>query len=164
MSAKKYWLLKNELADYSIADMARDKRTLWTGVRNYQARNFMSQGMNLGDLAIFYSSNPDPSGAVGVVRISKNASADPTALDKKSKYYDPKSTPDKPIWECVEVEYQETFKRMVSIQEMRTEKSLKDLMILQKGSRLSITPLTEKEFLQICKMGSESYILPIQNI
>jgi predicted RNA-binding protein with PUA-like domain len=154
LTEKNYWIFKNEVSDYSIDQMKNDKRTLWTGVRNYQARNFMMQNMQVGDLGYFYHSNAEPSGAAGIIRICNKAVVDSTALDKKSRYYDPKATIDKPIWFCVEVEFVEKLQRIVSIQEMRNHSALKNLMILQKGSRLSITPLSKVEFDFIYKLST----------
>jgi predicted RNA-binding protein with PUA-like domain len=151
--SQNFWIIKNEVSDYDITQMSKDRKTLWTGVRNYQARNFMTQKMAVGDFCLFYHSNADPSGAAGIVRVSKAADTDPSALDKKSKYFDSKSTTENPIWKCVEVEFVKKLKRLVSIGEMRESSKLKDLMILQKGSRLSITPITENEFNEIVKLS-----------
>lgn len=150
--AKKYWLMKSEPDVFSIDQLKKDKTTPWSGVRNYQARNFMKD-MNVGDEVIFYHSSADPSGAVGLAKVTKLAFPDPTQFDKKSEYFDPKASKDKPIWFCVEVGYVHTFKHLLTLQDLRSEKSLADMLVLRKGSRLSVQPVTEKEFATVKKMG-----------
>lgn len=147
--------MKNEVADYSISDLQKDKQTEWTGVRNYQARNFMRDEMSDGDLAIFYHSNADPSGAAGVMTIVGDKIPDETQFDKKSKYYDKKATKEEPRWFCRKVKFKKKLPRVVAIGEMRKVKALKDLMILRKGSRLSITPVKKSEFDAILKLAEK---------
>src|SRR6266516_4146075 len=98
-----YWLIKSEGSCYSIDDLKKDKRTAWTGVRNYQARNFMRDGMKVGDLVLFYHSSSDPTGIYGIVKVTSKPYPDRTALDKKDMHYDPKSTEENPIWMLVDV-------------------------------------------------------------
>jgi predicted RNA-binding protein with PUA-like domain len=141
-----YWLLKSDAESYSINDLQRDDSTPWTGVRNYQARNYMRDQMKPGDLALFYHSNAEPPGIAGICEIVSGPIADETALDPKDSHYDPKSTPANPIWMCVEVKYVKRLKKSISIEELRKTKGLETMVILQKGSRLSITPVTEKEW------------------
>lgn len=143
-----FWLLKSEPSVYSIDHLAAEekKTTLWEGVRNYQARNFMRDGMKKGDPAFFYHSNCPEPGIVGVVKVVREAYPDPTALDPASKYYDPKATPDNPRWVVVDVKLEKKFKRTVTLAELRATKGLEKMAILQKGSRLSVTPVTEKEW------------------
>lgn len=141
-----YWLMKSEPETYSIDDLKNDKTSDWEGVRNYQARNFMRDQMKIGDLALFYHSNAKPSGVAGICKVSRTDIADYTAWDPKSKYFDPKTDPDNPRWIMVEVEFVKKFEEVIPLAELRTHKELKDLLILQKGSRLSITPMTKKEF------------------
>lgn len=148
-----FWLMKSEPETYSIDDFERDKRTLWDGVRNYQARNFMMKSMRPGDRFLFYHSNADPSAAVGIGRIAKINQPDPSALDPKSKYYDPKATPENPIWFCAEVEFEMRLPNPVSLQEMRERKELKNMLLLRPGQRLSVLPVTREEFQVILKMG-----------
>jgi len=148
-----YWLMKSEPGSYSIDDFARDKKTLWTGVRNYQARNFMIDAMKKGDLFLFYHSNAEPSAAVGIGRVVRPNQPDPTALDPKSDYHDPKASKDHPIWFCAEVEFRARFKRPVALDEIRATKGLENMLLLKKGRRLSIQPVTEKEFALIEKLG-----------
>jgi predicted RNA-binding protein with PUA-like domain len=153
--AKKYWLMKSEPDVYSIDHLERDSTTLWTGVRNYQARNFMMNEMNVGDEVLFYHSNAEPPGVAGVAVISQKAQADPTAQDKKSDYYDPKASHDHPIWFCVEVKFRKKLKRLVELSEIRAEKALQKMPLLQKGQRLSIQPVLAAEFQHILKMAQQ---------
>ncbi|HTG16780.1 MAG TPA: EVE domain-containing protein, partial [Blastocatellia bacterium] len=122
--AKRYWLMKSEPGAFSIDDLKRVKTALWDGVRNYQARNFMTQEMKLGDEAIFYHSNADPSAAAGVMVISGAAEPDPTQFDSEDSHYDPKATPGRPIWYGVRVKFKSKFARPVSLQEMRDHRAL----------------------------------------
>ena len=126
----------------------------WDGVRNYQARNFMRDEMKVGDLILFYHSNTNPAGVAGVAEVASEPYPDPTAFDKKSKYYDPKSAPENPRWILVDVKYHADLKRLVSLQEMKEAPALKEMVVLQRGNRLSITPVTRKEFNIICELGS----------
>ena len=141
-----YWLMKSEPETYSIQDLERQKKSDWEGVRNYQARNFMRDQMRIGDLALFYHSNAKPSGVAGICKISKTGVADYTSWDPKSKYFDPKTDPDNPKWIMVEVEFVEKFSEVIPLSELREHEELKGLAILQKGSRLSITPTSKNEF------------------
>jgi predicted RNA-binding protein with PUA-like domain len=152
--AKRYWLIKSEPTAYSIDDLKRDKSTLWEGVRNYQARNFMMKEMSVGDEALFYHSSAEPPGAVGVAEVSGPAEPDPTQFDSKDSHHDPKSTPADPIWYCVRVKFKQKFARQVSLAELRELKELQNMVLLRKGSRLSIQPVTEKEFKLVSKLGS----------
>lgn len=147
-----YWLMKSEPDVFSIDQLKKVKKSLWDGVRNYQARNFMLREMQVGDFALFYHSNAKPPGVAGVCKITKIAQPDPTQFDKKSEYYDPKSTKEVPIWHCVEVGYHSHFKKFVCLDEIKNERTLKD-MVLLKRSRLSIQPVTKKEFEHILSMG-----------
>ncbi len=147
MAAKKqYWLLKSEASSYSFDDLKRDKSTLWTGVRNYQARNTMRDSMKVGDLAFFYHSSSDPTGIVGICQITSAAIADESALDPKDHHYDPKSTPENPIWYCVEVTYKKALKKVLTLDELKKISGLEKMVLLQKGSRLSVQPVTEEEW------------------
>jgi predicted RNA-binding protein with PUA-like domain len=148
----KYWLMKSEPDAYSIDQFKKDKKTLWEGVRNYQARNFMTQEMKVGDKILFYHSNATPPCVVGLGQVSKPANADPSAFDKKSDYYEPKATPERSIWECVEVEFIEKFPKPLSLAEVREVKALDQMILIKKGSRLSIQPVTKAEFALILKL------------
>lgn len=148
-----YWLMKTEPSTFSIDDLKRQGFSDWEGVRNYQARNFMRDDMRIGDLALFYHSNAHPSGVVGICRICRESHPDYTSWDKNSVYYDPKASPDNPIWMMVEVEFVEKFPQVISIEELRKHPQLEGLRILEKGSRLSITPVEKKHFEFICKLS-----------
>lgn len=146
--------MKNEVTDYSIDDLKRDKKTSWEGVRNYQARNFMRDDMSKGDLAFFYHSNANPSGVAGIMKITKAKIPDETQFDKKSKYYDEKATKENPRWFLVDVQFVRKLKHFVGLPEIKDSKKLKGIMVAQKGSRLSIQPLSEEHFEEIIRMGS----------
>lgn len=152
---KKYWLMKSEEDEYSIDDLARDGNVAWFGVRNYLARNYMRDQMKIGDLAIFYHSNGKPSGAVGIGKVASLPHPDETQFELKGKYYYPRATKENPVWMLVDISYVKTFKRLVSIEEMRQHKELHKMVLLQKGSRLSITPVTKEEFMYIKTLGEK---------
>lgn len=141
----KYWLMKCEPGAYSIADLHRDKTSGWEGVRNYQARNFMKE-MTVGDRAFFYHSNADPSGIAGIVTISKAAFADPFQFTDGHKYYEPRATPDEPVWVTVEISFERQFDTLISLAQLRSIPGLEKMEVLRKGSRLSIQPVREFEF------------------
>ncbi|MEP4078500.1 EVE domain-containing protein [Haloferula sp.] len=149
----KYWLIKSEPDVFGIDDMKKAKREPWNGIRNYQARNFMRDDMEIGDLALFYHSNAKPPGVVGIAEVAGEPYPDDLQFDKKSKYYDPKSNPDDPRWVMVDFNFIEKFKEMVSLDELKAEKALEGMLVTQRGSRLSITPVTKKHFDKVCKMA-----------
>ncbi|MFM7051767.1 MAG: EVE domain-containing protein [Planctomycetota bacterium] len=149
----RFWLLKCEPDVYSVHDLARDRRTGWDGVRNYQVRNFMRDDMAAGDLGIFYHSNAEPSGAAGVLKVLRAGLPDPTQFDRRSEYHDPKSDPAAPTWLMCEVGFVEAFPEVVPLGRLRAEKALAGLQILRKGNRLSVTPLEEAEFHAIVALG-----------
>ena len=153
----KYWLMKSEPLNYSITDLKKDKTSLWDGVRNYQARNFMTKDMSKKDLALFYHSNCKAPGVYGLIEISKEAGPDPTCWDKKSQYFDPRSSQDKPRWFCVEVKFKMLFKTPCLLAELRKQNQLKNMLLLKKGMRLSIQPVLKKEFQHILKMAEVNY-------
>ena len=140
-----YWLFKSEPTTYGIDHLARDKVTAWTGVRNYQARNFMRDAMQKGDRGFFHHSSCEVPGIAGMIEISKAAYPDETQFDRKSKQYDPAATRDNPRWFNVDVRFAGKT-RVVSLDELRSHKALKSMLILQRGSRLSITPVTAAEW------------------
>jgi predicted RNA-binding protein with PUA-like domain len=149
----RYWLLKSEPSSYGIADMARDRTTAWHGVRNYQARNFMRDQMRVGDRAFFYHSNCDEPGIVGIVEVCAPAHADETQFDPKSDYYDPDATREAPRWLNVDVKFVKKTP-LVSLEALRREKRLARMRILQRGNRLSITPIDPEEWKWITKLAS----------
>ena len=142
----KYWMMKCEPSAYSIADLKRDGVTPWEGVRNYQARNFMRDQMQVGDKVLFYHSNAKPSGVVGCARVSKQAYPDHFGWDPSSKYYDPKASPEKPIWMMVEIAYEGTLSSVIPLAELHTYPELEGLLVLKKGQRLSILPMQESHY------------------
>ena len=145
--------MKSEPNSYSIKDLQRDKTAFWDGVRNYQARNFMIKDMKIGDKALFYHSNAKPSGVAGLAVVCKKAEPDLTALDKKSIYYDPKAAKDNPRWKAVTVRFVQIFESIISLQELRQQKPLRNMSLLKKGQRLSVLPITKTEYEYIVKMA-----------
>ncbi len=151
---RRYWLMKSEPDVYSIDDLAKDGRTEWDGVRNYQARNYMRDEMAVGDLVLFYHSNASPPGVAGIARVCSEAHADPTQFDGKSKYYDPKSTPDDPRWSLVDIEHVETFADVVSLDTLKENASALDgMMVIKRGVRFSVQPVDEKHFAHVLKLA-----------
>jgi predicted RNA-binding protein with PUA-like domain len=139
-----HWLMKSEPDEYSIDDLKRDKKSAWFGVRNYQARNFMRDEMKVGDLVLFYhSSCPEP-GIAGVAKIASKPLSDKTQFEP-GKYFDPKATHDRPIWMCVEVAFVKKCE-LIPLSALREAKPLETMRILQRGNRLSITPVSETEW------------------
>ena len=137
-----YWLMKSEPYAYSIDNLRNDVTTLWDGIRNYQARNFMRK-MIKGDKVFFYHSNCKPPGIVGLMEVIDLNIIDPTQFDKESKYYDPKSIPDKPRWDCVQVKYLMKSPKILSLDELKILFSEDELLVVKKGNRLSIVPVKE---------------------
>ncbi|AZB73728.1 EVE domain-containing protein [Synechococcus elongatus] len=137
-----FWLLKSEPDVYGIADLEREGETLWDGVRNYQARNFLRQ-MAVGDRAFFYHSNTKPPGIVGLMTVSATEQVDPSQFDPNSDYYDPRSQPDNPTWITVKLSFSDRFQPGLTLAELRTEFTAEDLLILRPGNRLSVTPVAD---------------------
>ena len=143
--------MKSEPDVYSIADLKCDKISIWDGVRNYQARNFMRQ-MSLGDLVFFYHSNTKFPGIVGLVRVVETGIIDPSQFDINSEYYDAKSQLDSPRWQTVKVEFVEEFAKLISLDELKQEFSVDELLVVRKGNRLSVMPVSESAAQKILKM------------
>ena len=143
---RRYWLIKSEADAYSISDLKRDGVTPWDGVRNYQARNYMRDEMQIDDLALYYHSNAKPSGVTGIARVASKPHADVTQFDKSSKYYDAKSDPDDPRWILVDFEFVEKFDDIVALQKLKATPTLDGMLVLQRGQRLSIMPVERKHF------------------
>lgn len=139
------WLVKTEPEVYSIEDLQREQRTLWDRVRNYQARNYLRE-MKIGDRVLIYHSNSEPSGVVGVARVSRLAAADPSQFEKGSEYFDPQSTIEKPRWFAPEFRFEAKFGEMVPITELRGNAKLAKMVLLKRGSRLSVQPVTDAEY------------------
>jgi predicted RNA-binding protein with PUA-like domain len=144
---RQYWLMKSEPSAFSIDDLRRASRqtTGWDGVRNYQARNFM-RSMAIGDRVLFYHSNADPPAVVGIAEVVKTAYADPTQFDRKDEHYDPESDPSTPRWDMVDIKYIRKFSQPVSLDQLRKDPKLKAMVLLRKGSRLSVQPVTPAEW------------------
>lgn len=151
----KYWLIKSEPEVFSIDDLAKAKnqKTFWDGVRNYQARNFMRDEMKIGDQVIFYHSNSEPPGAAGICEVVKEGYPDFTAFDPDDLHYDPKSKKDSPTWIMIDVKFIKKFDKFVPISQIRENKILQKIQLLQRGNRLSVMPLTRTEFDELMKMG-----------
>ena len=143
---ERYWLMKSEPGVYAIDALRRDGSTSWEGVRNYQARNFMRDDMRLGDGVLFYHSNAKPMGIYGVAQVVRAAYPDDTAFDPTSRYYDPKSDPARPIWLMVDVGYVCTFKAPITLAALKEIPGLEAMMVIRKGSRLSVQPVTPQEW------------------
>ena len=141
----KYWLMKSEPTDFSIDDLEKCKTIDWYGIRNYQARNFMRDDMSLGDQAFFYHSNCKAPGIVGIMEVCKLAYPDKLQFIKGHKYFDPKSDPENPRWLNVDVKFVKKTK-LLGLQDIRADNELKNMKILQRGNRLSITPVTPEEW------------------
>lgn len=152
--APQFWLMKSEPDCFSIYDLAKSpkKTTFWSGVRNYQARNYM-KSMRLGDRVLYYHSSADPPAVVGTAVVSKEAYADHTAWKKGDDHFEPKASPENPIWQMVDIQLEEVFPREVPIDELRGVKGLEKMVLLQRGSRLSVQPVTPAQFETILKLA-----------
>lgn len=146
--------MKSEPDVYSIETLQKDGTTWWEGVRNYQARNFMMKDMTVGDPVLFYHSNAEPPGIAGFAKVTKTAQPDAAQFDKKSEYFDPKAIKEKPIWYCVQVGFVRKAKSLLPLDEIRVHKALGEMLVLKRGQRLSIQPVTESEFKYIEKLLS----------
>jgi predicted RNA-binding protein with PUA-like domain len=146
-----YWLMKSEPDVYSIANLKSDKVSIWDGVRNYQARNFMRQ-MSLEDLVFFYHSNTKIPGIVGLMRVIETQIADPTQFDINSEYYDAKSQLYAPRWQTVKVEFVEEFSKLISLDELKQNFSDDQILVVRKGNRLSVMPVSQGAAQKILKM------------
>ena len=154
--AKRYWLMKSDPDEFSISDLKkRPNRTeCWDGVRNYQARNFMRDDMQVGDPVLFYHSGKSPA-VVATARIVTKGYPDPTARDPGSMHFDPRSTPDIPVWYMVDIQLEMEFPRPLPLANLRNIPELKDMILLRKGNRLSVLPVTAEEFQIILKLAQK---------
>ncbi|WP_445144708.1 EVE domain-containing protein [Dyella sp. Tek66A03] len=153
MTAKThYWLMKSEPDAFSIDDLKRKGHEAWDGVRNYQARNFMRDGMNVGDKVFFYHSNCAEPGIVGVAEVATDAYPDPSQFDPKSKYFDAASSRDKPRWILVDVKFVKKLKRTIPLKELQSEPALAEMALVRKGNRLSVMPVEAAEWQHILGM------------
>ncbi len=138
--------MKSEPETYGIDDLKREGVNMWEGCRNYTVRNYFRDEMKIGDKAFFYHSNSDPSGIIGIMEIVSDSYPDPTQFDPNSHYFDPKSPKDNPRWLVRDVKYVSTFKRVVSLAELRTIPGLENMLVIRKGQRLSVLPVTPEEW------------------
>ena len=148
----KYWLIKSEPDAYSIDDLERDGVEMWDGIRNYQARNTMRDDMKVGDKVFFYHSNCKEPGIVGIAKVASKPYPDPTQFDKKSKYFDAKSSKDDPRWYLVDMAFVRKTKRNLTLTEIKAQKSLDDMILTRKGNRLSIMPVSKKHWNKILSL------------
>ena len=144
--ARRCWLMKSEPSEYSIRDLEKDGTTEWWGIRNYKARNYMRDEMRIGDGILFYHSNTDVIGVYGLAAVASEAHPDSKQFEKNHRYHDPDSDRDRPRWWCVDIRHLETFDRPVTRERLKETPGLEGMAVLRKGSRLSITPVTAKEF------------------
>ncbi len=156
MSETRYWLFKSEPSAYSFDDLLNEPEQTaeWDGVRNYQARNFMRDEMKVGDKVLFYHSSAKPTAVVGTARIVKEAYPDSTAWDPNDKHYDPKSSPGETVWMVVEIQAEAPLPKPVTLVDVKANPKLKDMLLIRKGQRLSIQPMTKDEYDEIVTMGS----------
>ena len=148
-----YWLMKSEPDVYSIDDLERDGREMWDSIRNYQARNMMRDDMRIGDEVLFYHSNCKPPAVAGISRVCSEPYPDPTQFDPKSKYFDPKSTPEAPRWVVVDVQAVAPMAEFVSLPQLKETPSLDTMGVVQRGNRLSIQPVTAAEWKIVTALG-----------
>lgn len=141
-----HWLMKSEPDTFSIDDLKRKKREAWDGVRNYQARNFMRDGMRVGDAVFFYHSNCAEPGIAGIAEVASDAYPDPSQFDPKSKYFDPASSRDNPRWILVDVKFVKKLTRVITLDELKNHPKLEGMALLRKGNRLSVMPVDAAEW------------------
>ncbi|MDQ3075878.1 MAG: EVE domain-containing protein [bacterium] len=152
----KYWLIKSEGDCYGIDHLKKDKKTPWEGVRNFQARNYMRDEMQVGDLCLFHHSNgstTEPTGVYGIAKVVSNPNPDKTQFNKKSEYYEPRATRDKPVWYCVDIGFVKKFKVPVTLAQIKFDPNLQNMLVAKPGMRLSIMPVSEKDFEYMNKLN-----------
>lgn len=146
--------MKSEPDTYPYDQLEKEGRTMWDGVRNYQARNFMRDDMRVGDEVLFYHSSTKVPGVVGVARVASEPYPDPTQFDAKSDYYDPKATEDEPRWYLVDIEPVERLPRLVSLEEMKADPELEGMTLLRRGNRLSVMPVEPEQMERVRQLAS----------
>ena len=151
--AARRWLIKSEPEVYGIADLERDAHTGWEGVRNYQARNFMRDGMRAGDLVLFYHSNAEPSGVAGVARVHGPSIPDPTQFEAASEHFDATSSPSEPRWMMVPFAFVERFAEVVPLEVLKADAALAEMLVVQKGQRLSVQPVSGAHFARVLRLA-----------
>ncbi|MDB5245595.1 MAG: hypothetical protein JWN90_700 [Parcubacteria group bacterium] len=147
-----YWLIKSEPVSYGIEHLKRDKETAWTGVRNFQARNYMQKDMHVGDTVLFYHSSCKEPGVYGLAQVASEAYPDPTQFDAQGHYFEPRANKEKPVWYVVDIAFVEEFKTPLLLTEIRERPQFAKMMILQPGSRLSITPVDSAHAEEIIRL------------
>jgi predicted RNA-binding protein with PUA-like domain len=153
MADKQHWLMKSEPDEFSIDDLARVRVEPWSGVRSYMARFHMRQ-MRVGDEVLFHHSSVDPPGVAGLARVVRTNVLDEKQFDPRSPYHDPRATRDAPIWDCVDVEYVATFPHFVAMDRLRAEPACADMLVLRRGMRLSVQPVTASEYAAVVALGN----------
>jgi predicted RNA-binding protein with PUA-like domain len=151
--AQKFWLMKVEPGAYTIDRLERDRTTSWEGVRNYQARNFLRDEMQVGDGVLFYASNATPSGVTGLATIVKAGYPDHTAWTKGHHYFDPETKQESPTWYMVDIGFVERFPAIVALDTLKKTPGLEKMVVVQKGSRLSVQPVTKAEYDIVVRLG-----------
>ncbi|MDM7913828.1 MAG: EVE domain-containing protein [Candidatus Eisenbacteria bacterium] len=154
----RYWLMKSEPDVFGIADLEKKGHGVWEGVRNYQARNYLRE-MAEGDLALFYHSNAKPSGVAGILRIVRTAYPDPFQFDRKSEYHDPKSKKEDPRWSAVDVGFVERFADVVTLDQMKSDPALAGMRVLERGTRLSVTPVEPEHFAHVLDLAHATFTI-----
>ncbi len=151
MRETRYWLIKSEPESYGIDHLKKDAKTAWTGVRNFQARNFMRNGMHRGDPILFYHSSCKIPGVYGLAKVASEPYPDPTQFEEHSAYFEPRATEDAPVWFCVDVAFVKKLPEPVTMTDIRANPALSKMMILQPGSRLSVTEVSKGQYEEIAK-------------
>lgn len=151
----RYWLMKSEPSEFSIADLKKQKRARWGDIRNYQVRNMLRDEMQVGDYALFYHSNADVIGVVGEMRIIQSAYTDPTQFDSRSKYFDPQSQTTNPRWLAVNVQFVSMCPKVVTLAMIKQQAPFKNLPLVQKGNRLSVMPLSPQHYAALVSLGQQ---------
>jgi predicted RNA-binding protein with PUA-like domain len=150
---KNYWLFKTDPDDFSVEDLKKSSTVNWSGVRNYQARNFLRDEIKAGDEILFYHSNDDPPAIVALCKVVKEGYADDTQFDPEDEHFYPSAEHDNPVWYQVDIQLTKELKKRVTLPQMKENKNLKDMRLLQRGNRLSVMPVTSEEFKEIKKMS-----------
>ncbi len=154
MAQKRYWLMKCEPGAYSIDDLERDGESSWEGVRNFQARNLLRDEVAVGDGVLFYASNAEPSGVTGIAEVARAGYPDPFAFKRGHKYFDPESDPRQPTWYAVDIRFVAKFPEIVPLAALKATPGLAGMRVVQKGSRLSVQPVTPREFEIVRQLGA----------
>ncbi|HUJ79731.1 MAG TPA: EVE domain-containing protein [Nitrospiria bacterium] len=154
MRPRRYWLMKSEPEVFSIEDLkaAPGRTTMWDGVRNYQARNYLRDGLTVGDGVLYYHSNAEPSGIAGEAIVTRAGYPDPTAFDRRDAHFDSKSDPGRPTWYAVDVTYVRTCRPLITLARLRQVKALRSMLVLRRGMRLSVQPVTAAEWRAIMRL------------